>query len=72
MSAEEKVFSIDDLRLVILSYALQDRDDLSSTCKKKLNQKRKKMYKNAKEKWEYFILKLLIKIWRIQIPLDRI
>ena len=72
MSAEEKVFSIGDLRLIILSYALQVHNDPQPTCQTKVKQKCKKIYKNAKKKWEYFILKLLMKIWRIQIPLDRI
>ena len=72
MNAEEKVFSIDDLRLIILSYALRHPDESAPPCRKILKRKFKKIYKNTKKKWEYFILKLLMKMWRIQIPVNRI
>ena len=73
MSAEEKVFSIDDLRLIILSYAIKHPDEPPlPTFYIKLKQRCKKICKNIKKKWENFILKILMKMLRIQIPFYRI
>lgn len=49
MSAEEKVFSIGDLRLIILSYAIKHPDELPPTFYIKLKLRCKKICKNIKK-----------------------